>query len=276
MARYPNSHFLICGDAGTRKSTLAAMFPKPIFVFQMDSYAKAMPYRRKGLQGEQGELVTVQGMEQSGGVIPYELIMNPKKEDQVLFRIEHFQTADVSQGVDYIYAFENFLARLPSIQQEVRQGQWATVVFDSLSSLAYEARKLDEYKMNPAIEEGRKAHGMQSYGAAARAIEELVRSNLSSMRCNVVLLGHLQVERDALGNVTDHWPAAPGQLSRQLPGVFPESYIVHAEADGANWLQTQSGNGYVATTQIPAPNGCEATYKAIWSQLEAEFNKGDE
>lgn len=276
MAKYPSSHFLLTGDAGSRKSSIAAQFPKPCFVFQMDSYAKAMPYRRRGVPGEEGNIVTAEGMEDLGGMIPYETVMSTKDEKQLLFRIEHYQTADVSQGVDYIYAFENFLARLPAIQKEIAHGQWATVIFDSLSSIAYEARKLDEYKMNPAIEEGKKAHGLQSYAAAARAIEELVRSNLSSMRCNVVLIGHLGTEKDAMGNITAYWPAAPGSLPRQLPSVFPESYVIHADENGKNWLQTQSGNGYTATTQIPAPNGVEASYKAIWSQWEKELQKGDE
>lgn len=268
-----NSHYLIVGNAGSRKSTFAATFPKPMFVFQMDSYAKAMPYRRLGKPGEQGELVTAEGMEDLGGAIPYENIMSVKHEDRVIARIEHYQTADVSQGVDYIYAYENFLARFPQVYKEVREGKWATIVFDSLSSLSYEARKMDEYKFNPAIQEGKKAHGMQVYGAAARAIEELVRSNLSSLRCNVVLLGHLTAEKGEVGNNVSYWPEAPGKLPRQLPAVFPECYVMHTDEKGECYLQTRSDHEYTATSQIPAPNPCAPTYKALFVDWEKQINE---
>lgn len=268
---YPSSHYLVVGDAGSRKSTFAATFPKPAFVFQMDSHAKAMPYRRRGLQGETGQIITVEGMEDQGGIIPFELIMHPKHPEQVLFRIEHYQTAEISAGADYIYAYENFLARLGSLRKEVRAGKWKTVIFDSLSSLLFEARKLDEYKMNPSLDEGRKAHGLQSYGAAARAIEELMRSHLSSMPCNVVVLGHLKTERDKVGNIIEYLPEAPGSLPRQLPAVFPEAYVMLTDDKGECYLKTRKTDMYTATSQIPCPNPCQPTYRALWQDFAKEF-----
>lgn len=273
---YPVNHYLICGNAGSRKSTFAATFPKPALVIQMDTHGKAMPYRRRGLQGQKGNMVTAEGMEDQGGVIPYEHVVHPKNKDQLLFRIEYYHTGDIQGGADYIYAYENLLSRLPSIQKEVSEGKWATVIFDSLSSLAYEARKLDEYKMNPNLELGKKAHGMQSYGAAARAIEELLRSGVGGLSCNLVVIGHLMDEKDGNYNSTGQYLVnAPGKLAKDLPSVFPEVYIAQIDEEGETYLQTRSSQQFIATSQIPAPNPCEPTFKALWAEWEKEIIKED-
>jgi hypothetical protein len=273
---YPSNHYLIYGNAGSRKSTFAATFPKPALVIQMDTHGKAMPYRRRGLQGEKGRMVTAVGMEDQGGVIPYEHVMHPKHKDQLLFRIEYYHTGDIQGGVHYMYAYENLLNRLGGIQKEVDAGQWQTVIFDSLSSLAYEARKLDEYKMNPAVGEGKKAHGKQVYGAAARAIEELLRSGVGGLACNLVVIGHLRDERDKEGNPTGNYVVeAPGQLPKQLPSVFPEVYIAQIDEQGETYLQTRSSQEFIATSQIPAPNPCVPNFKALWTDWEKEMTKED-
>lgn len=273
---YPFNHYLVVGNAGSRKSTFAATFPKPALVIQMDTHGKAMPYRRRGLQGEKGRMVTAEGMEDFGGVIPYEHVVHPKHKEQTLFRIEYYHTGDIQGGHNYIYAYENLLSRLPSIQKEVADGRWATVIFDSLSSLSYEARKLDEYKMNPAVGEGKKAHGKQVYGAAARAIEELLRSGIGGLACNLVVIGHLRDERDKDGNSTGNYVVeAPGQLPKQLPSVFPEVYITQINEEGETYLQTRSSQQFIATSQIPAPNPCETTFKALWADWEKEMAKED-
>ena len=272
---YPFNHYLVVGNAGSRKSTFAATFPKPALVIQMDTHGKAMPYRRRGLQGEKGRMVTAEGMEDKGGVIPYEHVIHPKHNEQVLFRIEYYHTGDIQGGTDYIYAYENLLSRLPSIQKEVADGKWATVIFDSASSLAYEARKLDEYKMNPNLEFGKKAHGMQSYGAAARALEELLRSGLGGLACNVVVIAHLKEVRDEDGKLIEYLPDAPGQLSRQLPAIFPEVYVAQINEEGETYLQTKSSQEFIATSQIPAPSPCEPNFKALWAEWEKEMTKED-
>lgn len=269
---YPNSFFFVVGDAGSRKSSFAATFPKPMLVIQMDARGKAMPYRMRGIQGKKGFMVTAPGMEEKGGRIPYELIIHPKDEKKLLVRIEHYQTADMQQGVDYVYGYENFMARFPGIKKEVEEGKYRTVVFDSLSSISYEARKLDEKKMNPAIEEGKKPHGKQVYGAAAVAIEELIRSNLASLDANVVLIGHLMQERTKEGEVTGKYlPSAPGQLPWQLPSAFPESYVMLVDENGETYLKTRSTDVYIATSQIPAPNPCAPSYKALWTNWQEQI-----
>lgn len=264
---------MVCGNAGSKKSTFAATFAKPALVIQMDSHGKAMPYRRRGLQGEKGNMVYAEGREDFGGLIPYEHIVHPKT-GQLLFRIEYYHTGDIHGGADYIYAYEKLLGRLGGIQSEVAAGQWETVIFDSLSSLAYEARKLDEYKMNPSLEKGIKAHGKQVYGAAARAVEELLRSGVSGLACNLVVIGHLRDERDKDGNATGNVVLeAPGQLPKQLPSVFPEVYIAQVDEEGETYLQTRSYGGYIATSQIPAPDHCAPEFKALWADWEKEMSK---
>lgn len=269
---YPDSFWLILADAGVGKSTVAATWPKSMLVIHADARGKAMPYRMRGIQGKKGFMVTAPGMEERGGRIPYELIMHPKDEKKLLIRIEYYNTADVNQGVDYIYALENFNARFPSIKKEVEEGKYRTIVMDSLSGLEYEGRKLDEKKMNPAIEEGRRPHGMQSYGAARVAIEEMVKSNLASLDCNVVILGHLEAEKLKDGNPTGRYlAAAPGKLSTQLPAACPEAYILLQDAEGNAYFKTKGDQTYIATSQIPAPNPCPPSYKALWTNWQKQI-----
>lgn len=272
----PATSFLIYGDSGAGKSTFAATFPKPALVLQTDPYAKGMPYRRKGIQGESGQIITASGMEDKGGVINYDDILHAKTE-KLMFRLERYNTEDIHGGTDYIYGFENILARFSLLRQEIKEGKWATVIFDSLTSLEFEVRKLHQYKLNPESKSGAKQDARQWYGASAQAVEELCYGQLTWLPCNVVVLAHIKEDKDNIRDTLFWTPAAPGAQGRRLPGCFAEAYVIKKiRGQEESILQTRSDADYMATSQIPAPNPCVPTYKAIWELWEKEMKKEEE
>lgn len=266
--------FLVYGDSGVGKSTFAATFPKPALVIQTDPFAKAMPFKRKGMIAESSYIQTADA---PGGKIYYDKIVRPKDE-KLLFQIERYSTENIQGGSGHIYGYENLMARLNSIREEVMAGQWKTVIFDSLSTMEFEVRKLHQYKLNPESKSGSKQDARQWYAASTQAIEELCFSQLTWLPCNVVVLAHVREEKDNVRDTLYWTPAAPGAQGRRLPACFAEVYYMKKVKGEENesLLQTRANADYMATSQIPAPNPCKPEYKAVWEDFVKQQESDDE
>jgi len=256
---YPSSTWLIYGDPGSGKSHFAATFPKPMLVFCMDPRAKAMPYLKRGKLGE---------MQRYADGTPYQSVLHPKDAEKELVRVEYYQDTDLKGGNKTVYAYERFEERLLSLTEEVENGEWATVVLDSLSFLEYQVRKLHQYKLNSTSKDRR-----QWYDASSDALEEICYARLTWLPVNVVVLAHVADTKAKIGDKIAYTVDAPGFKGRKLPGAFAEVYVIHASGDGERIVQTENDTNFIATSQIMAPNGCQPHYKALWSNWDAQNNQ---
>jgi hypothetical protein len=253
--RYP-IQTLVYGDTGAGKSTFAASFPFPRYVAMFDPKSKATPYRKRGRLAAQYASHDLETDVWD--------IHSKKKPEELATRIEFFIDADARQGKGVLYAAEKFDTRLNQVYQEVREGKWATVIIDSLSFLDYALRMCSQYKLNPTTKAGNDQHGQVHYGHSAAMLEQLVNSKLAHLDCNVVLLGHVKMKEDRIRGSLAWMPEAPGQQARKLPGAFGEVYYMYVDKEGDHLLQTEKGEEYFASSQIPAPNPCVPDYNELW------------
>lgn len=239
------SRWLVYGPGGTMKSTFAATFPKPMLVFFFDPFGKEMPYRRMGYDG--GVVLDEFGT-------PTRTVLAP--DGTVDIQIEHYIDADPTQPE----AFSRFRSRLTRLQAQY--GLWSTVVLDSTTFFELAARKQSEYKTNPTAKDGR-----QHYGASANAVEEIIAMRFGALPMNVIVISHINHEKDDVAGSILYYPALPGQQAFKVPAGYPEVYYAFVESQGGTntfLMQTQRNARYTACSQIPAPNPCPPDYESLW------------
>lgn len=259
--------FFVYADPGSMKSTFASTFPKPALVLAFDPYSKLEPYRRRGKPGK-----TLYD-----GDTPVEFVMSTVVERAAIIQIEQYYDENY-HDLNRNFAWERFQSRIPSIHSEVKKGQWATVVLDSLSTLELCIRKFEEYKNNPQSKLGNKQDARQWYGSSGAAIQEVCYNLGWLPYVNVVVLAHVRMTPDRIRD-TIYWsPEMPGTYTRKVPGLFPEIYYIHfnpnAEPGKQHYLQTHNDGVYIASTQIPVPNGILPRYSALWNH-ETESLKNE-
>ena len=254
-------HILSWGDPGSQKSVFLATLPKPMLVFFWDANGKDFPYLRRGRP--QPTVV---------GDIPFREVWHPK-EDSTIIRVEYYQDRNYNteqvgkvKRSNQVFAYEKFLARFQTLEQEIEGGYWASVVIDSVSSIELGIRKYCEYKLNPITNDGNKQDARQHYFAAADQLLELFYSRIAWLPCVVGVAAHVKNKDDRGKQLT--MPDFPGAVPRRAPGAFSEVYFHFADEDGQIWLQTERSADIMATTQIPAPNPCSPHYKALFEGVK--------
>lgn len=249
--------WFVYSDPGTKKSTFAATFPKPMLVLAFDPFSKLEPYRRRGLPGPYA----------LDGDTPIEFVMSRVQEGSVIIQIEEYYDDNYSD-TSIPFAWERFQTRLPSIHQEVKAGIWGTVVLDSISTLELCVRKYEEKKNNPLSNQGNKQDARQWYGSSGNAIQEVCYNLGWLPNVNVVVLAHVRMNQDRIREMIYWSPEMPGTYNRKVPGLFSEIYHIHfdpgADSNNQHYLQTQNDGSYIAATQIPAPDGALPHYNALW------------
>lgn len=263
--RYADREFICCllyGDPGSRKSTMAASFPKPILVLQFDPLGKAGPYRRAGRRGQYLTDVEPWG-------IDIEYVMSTKEPDRAIIEINYFKDEDIKGGASTIYGVERFEHRMIDIFTEIREGCWATVVLDSLTFLNWAIVKLEQYKRNPLSNAGNEQDGRQWRAKAAEGLEEACFT-LATQRCNVVVAAHVRELRDNQRELNLWTPEAPGKRNRTLPAAFSEVYAMHHDLEIGAFIQSNKDTSFVACTQINAPDGVQPLYKNLWSNYQPQ------
>lgn len=137
---------------------------------------------------------------------------------------------------------------------------WQTVVIDSVTFMEMSARKWDQFVLNPRSEDGR-----QWYGASTEMLEQMLMMRLSGLQINVVILCHVDHEKDEANGTFLRVPMAPGRLRGKLASAYSEYYRLHVDKSGEHMIQTKSDNIWSATTRIGAPNQCPNRYSQLWA-----------
>lgn len=260
MANQPREplHVLIYGDSGSKKSTFAATFPKPLLVFFFEALGKDAPYLRAGAakSGRQG------------GLYPQQDVYDEKGE--MIIRLEYYRDLDPTKPTAYSYFQERFF----SLQQHVygirvlpTEPQWQTLVFDSVTDLELAIRKNSQYKLNPTAKDPR-----QWFNESTNQLEETLMMSVGSLPINIITICHVDEDKDELQGTMVRNPAFPGRLRKRSSAAYAEFYnasVRRGEKGESVWfLRTQNDGFYNANSQILAPHGCEPTYEALWKGIE--------
>lgn len=264
-------HVLDYGDPGAGKSEFLASFPKPLLVWQFDPYGKDTPYLRRGNPTDffADELGT-----------PIRQVLS-KLDGRLLIQIEYFHDTNwtmdtkgqganqTSIAVGHVEpeCWERFMKRMHRFRND--EG-WATVGFDSVTSMEIAARAFFQYKLNPSAKDGR-----QWWASATDALEQMLYTRVAGMPMNVGTLAHVDKEQDEVLGQRVRNPLAPGRLRGSLGGAYGEFYhhFVSQQRDGNNratgpreyQVQTQGSSQWNASSQIHAPDPCPATYASLWA-----------
>jgi hypothetical protein len=86
-------------------------------------------------------------------------------------------------------------------------------------------------------------YGQQDYGILATQLKTII-PNLLVLPCNVIVLGHVESDKDELTGIISRQPMMPGKNAPTLPIWFEEVYVAKLNAKGERVLQTQPDKTY--------------------------------
>lgn len=254
----PSLKCVVYGDAGAGKSTFAATWPTPILVLAFDPIGKDMPYLKRGKAQAMGKRAI--GINPSTGAavtVPVRKVVSPK--GKLLVQIEHYIDSNPREP----QAYPKFQARFNELHEEY--DIWKTVVFDSVTFLELAARKYHQYALNPTTK-----NPLQWFGGATDLLEELLMIQVGAMPCHVVIVCHIDEDKDEVNGVLVRNPKAPGRLGKGkgLSAAMVEVYRAFVGRDDRGqsqyMLQTASDSIFNCATRIDAPNPSAPQYKALW------------
>lgn len=267
----PYVHAICYAPAGAGKSFFAATWPKPMLVLSFDPVGKTVrPYYSRG-----NPLPEVQGDVGQGLV----LVESKKNPGRTIIQLEYFHDDELkADGELEPVAYPRFLSRLPSLYDEVRAGMWMTVVIDSLTAMKLATRNLHQFKLNKGDKDDRRFDKL-----ATDDLEQALCCRLVSLRCNLVLLAHVDKDKDEVAGAMVNQIAMPGRLAKSdgLASRYPEMYTIRRERDTKDrsvirrWLQTQPDAAFnCMSTQLDAPDHIAPDYKNLWLNYDALHGEG--
>lgn len=234
------------GESGEGKSSFAATFPTPGFVFDFGS--EILSYRGRDFDYEQYDLTAI-------GWSKYE-------RDFVTLK------KCITEG-----------KRFPNAKGEQEIGRYQTVVVDNVSSmtdLAMEKAMQLDPKRSPTNGPIWNVH----YGMVKNLMEGRLRQ-LINLDCNLVLIAHLSTIKDEQGAVIGVEPSMTGSLSADVPAYFSEVYYHSSRKEGGTtkwYVQTipigrNHGRSRLSGTERLLPDTVENNYKEIMAYLTGEKKK---
>ena len=247
-------HWLIYGETGAGKSSSAATWPKPLLGCFFDPMFKERPYLYTRRGKPRGAIT--RGVE---GSVPVDEVRDDAGD--LLVRIEHYLDADSKNP----RAYADFLARMARIHDDIQAWKIATFVIDSVTFMEIAARKEQQYRINPTARDPR-----QWFAGSTDTLEEVLMVHLGSLPINVVVLAHIDEDKDELHGTMVRNPAAPGRLRKRSPAGYSEVYRAYVHRDGSNdpvyaW-QTRSDQFFNALSLFNVPNPCAQGYKELWTK----------
>jgi hypothetical protein len=147
---------------------------------------------------------------------------------------------------------------------------YKTIILDSVttfSKLVLEHIVKTNPGMKRVVTKQGVSPGLQDYGILKREFGRLI-PGLLSLPCNVVMLAHIDTEKDELtGEILRH-PLMDGAFSKQLPIYFKEVYHLFVDEKGNYMAQTKSDRKYSCRSQIPGlPNPVPFNYEELAKKL---------
>jgi ABC-type dipeptide/oligopeptide/nickel transport system ATPase component len=222
---------LLLGESGAGKTVLATSFPTPIKVYDFDQkISSAAKFYAK----DTDRLSSID-VEQYGKL--------PIKE-----------------------RMQKFLASVREIENLQHAGKplpFKTLVIDSLTTLTNaileDYKKVSQLGIKRALAD---VNAMQDYQLLQIHLTQLI-TGILSLDCNVVVIGHTQLEKDETTGMMRNTILMPGQLAFKLPIFFEEVYLAKINAKGERVLQTQSDSKTSLRSQRQLPVEIPSNYTSI-------------
>jgi len=253
----PDSQYLIAGESGKRKSTLAACFPKPMLVIMFDSSGKAWPYLRRGKRGP---------LEYDKRGTPYHEVFSLKTGKQII-RVEYYSDPDPARP----NALFRYLQRVSELGKEAET--WRTYVLDSATGMAIQGYNYYRYAVHHNNGILTKQQNWDYLNAITATMKEQIFAKWMGLPGNVVLTAHMTTVTLNRGKDNERSVLrikAPGELKDELASQFPEVYYAYIDIDRKTreplYLLQTSGEvdeGLVASSQFMIEGPVGTTYKAL-------------
>ena len=151
-----------------------------------------------------------------------------------------------------------WLSRMSEIELMLSKGQtlpFKTLILDSITAFTqslmrdYVVRSLTTTKRANEF-----TYSQSDYGYFKNQLISIIPNCLLRLPCNVLVLGHLETEKDDSTGVISRKPMMPGKNAEEMPRWFDEVYVLKVAADGQRVLQAQPDSQYpIVRTQRGKP-----------------------
>lgn len=230
-----NNYFkgLIYGDSGVGKTVLAASFPGPIEYWDFDHK----------LSSAVGHFTRTQ---QTG----------------LLDNIDVHQFGALTRECR-IPAWEVRSKAIDDCVREKKALPFKTLVLDSLTTFTHYMLEDYIYRSQRGLKRSPiDIPCMQDYMLLDKHLTRII-TGILSLDCNVVMLGHLGVEKDESSGAILRQPLMTGKFATKLPIFFEEVYVARMDAQGNRVLQTTPEGGFIARSQRGYPKQIPMNIKEL-------------
>lgn len=228
--------FLLIGDSGTGKTTMAGTFPRPYFIDLDDGVTS----------------------------------LGPSFKDYETFREAPYKMKARARQYEYGTAWPKMYDAYNKIGARMDKGEWPydTLVTDSLTLL------LEIAMTNVLTSLGKQNTefidpGM--WGAQMRAVEGLVR-NINAWPGLKIFTAHVQRDKNDITGITEMLPLVTGKLAGKIGIYFDEIYFLDVEGVGdarRHVIKTQSTPSMrQARSRLKVPDSADAHFSSVWPYLE--------
>ena len=114
------------------------------------------------------------------------------------------------------------------------------------------------------------------FAGATSSLEELLCVRMAGLDMNVVVIAHVDKDKNMISGEIVQVPFAPGRLSSRslLSAAFAEQYRLYTERkdDGSRIYLTQTSNrdGFMGATQIDSPDPSWSHYESLWTNWDKQ------
>lgn len=188
-------------------------------------------------------------------------------------RLDRIDTENYQRWAETPEQFAQWYTDFVKLEKLARSGEkfpFDTVILDSMT-LWCDALMREIIRQNPGIKgpitTAPNVPGLQHYMIFGVKFRELL-NRIIALPCHVVIVGHIETEKDEYTGRIMQKPLLPGRNASYLPIIFGEVYKSSCELGPDKtynfWADTKASDNYVARSQIPGlPARIPLTFESL-------------